>query len=133
MATKNPKPMHGMKAGDTIWHFNGWGTLLRARITGFDHDKDYVLLKGILKDKESMPGSWGCRQDECFPTKEAALLASKDEYRKAVAGYEQKITDVEQLVRILYNEVYYTEDGNTELCEAVRTRAKQLMGIELEG
>lgn len=130
--------MKNIKVGDKVWYYEHWSDMARSGVvkelketTNNLPGKDPVPYAMILDDEG---GTCGRLLKDIYSTKQDLLIALKAEEDKKVAEIKEKIKNVDDLIRYMYN----TPTGGAEeytncfARRAVREKAKELLGIELE-
>lgn len=120
------------KTGDEVWWFDAWGTLRNGTVveTGTNQCGKLDPVE-YVRVHESTGGTMGTERDNAWPTKEACLDAEKRRSEAQIKEYENDISSVEDLVRILFENLSCDPDKDYDLEKAAVARAKDLLGIDL--
>lgn len=120
-----------IKIGMEVWFENNWDTICSGKVTKFyDEAPEYVEIKGTRETY----GTMGAKIANCYLTKEELLAALQTQSNQRQAEYCAAIKDVNDLVRFMYeNNVCCAEEyTNWDARRAAKTRAKELLGIDLD-
>lgn len=111
-----------------MWYRNAYITAGEATVIGFE-TSDKGIAYAILCDG----GTFGVKLSDIFATEEELLTDSEKRFEESVSSMKASIRDVNDLVRFMYNHTIHGAEEYTEedARQAVRERAKELLGIEL--
>lgn len=112
------------KVGDTVWWFDAWGNLRWGIIYGIEDG--HALIR-----EEGKGAKTGAKLGDCWESKEACLRAEARRAKLQTKEYEESITDVESLVRFLFEHDVHSEYKDYDAEAAARKRARELLGIEI--
>lgn len=120
------------KIGDTVWWFDVYGTLRHGTVieTGTEQNGKLDPVE-YVRVHESTGGTMGTERDNAWPTKEDCLDAERRRSEAQIREYEESIGSVEDLVRILFENLSYDPDKDYDLEKAAIARARDLLGINL--
>lgn len=112
------------KAGDKVWWFDAWGNLRWGIIYGIEDG--HALIR-----EEGKGAKTGAKLGDCWESKEACRRAEARRAKLQTKEYEESITDVESLVRFLFEHDVRSEDRDYDAEAAAKKRARELLGIEI--
>lgn len=125
--------MQTITEGQEVWFQDYYGNVCSGMVkTIVDPSGAFVRVNGT----KGTIGSYGVKASDCFETKESLLDSMRKKSADAIKAYCQQITDVNELVRFMYNNPATRcagEYAEWDAIEAVRIRAKELLNIDLEG
>lgn len=119
--------------GDTVWFFAPYDVLSCGVITGFTKSEQNGRTYAAINGTNGTVGCMHAKLDECHATKQECIDAKRDKNEKEQESLREGIRDVNDLVRFMYDNCIACADEYTDwnARAAARSRAKELLGIEL--
>lgn len=133
MARIEIKNNNKFKIGDTVWWFDNWGTLRTGEIYDISDEKirDKVTTYARIYEDGEKGVCTGAKLSDCWPTKQACLDADKRRSEAQVKEYKESITDVNDLVKFLFDNDVRSENRDYDARKAAKERARELLGYEI--
>lgn len=119
--------IQNFRDGDDVWWLDRVGNVIKGTIRGNGRTAQAVF----HYPGGAMVTLSGSELKECWPTRRDCHIAEASRCRQQAKAYGNSITDVESLVRFLWEKA---KDGSLDddAEEAARRRARALLGIELD-
>lgn len=124
--------MQTITIGQEVWFQDHYGNVCSGMVKTIVAAGSFAEVGGT----KGTIGSYGVKTSDCFETKESLLDSMRKKSADTIKAYCQQITDVNELVRFMYNNPATRcagEYADWDAIEAVRIRAKELLDIDLEG
>ena len=128
--SKNTQNNKNFAIGDHIWFNQNWVGPSAGTITAFKATK--ATYAEIHLDDGSTTGALLA---DIYVSQEALLEANKKATAARITGYKSEMTDIEGLVRFMFNNNISSgacEYTDWDARQAVKERAKELLDIDLD-
>lgn len=127
----NPEA-ENLEVGDTVWWTDQSGDMKTGRIYEIKEEKTSKGLVKVALIYENGKAGYcnGAELAICWPSKEKWLDAEAERSSRQTKAYEYTIRNTKELVRFMWNRM---DKKDNDAAEAVIRRAKNLLGIDLEG
>jgi hypothetical protein len=120
--------------GDHIWFNQPWagpsaGTITAFRRSGYTKEMDYAEIQ--LNEG----GMTGALLTDIYTSRKELLEANKKASAAQIAEYKNQMQDIEGLVRFMFDNAVSPDAGeytDWDARQAVKERAKELLGIDLD-
>lgn len=116
-----------LKKGDTAWWFDADGDSHTGTITSISSSNGRI--QAVIQAERDVMGA---PLADCWPTKEALYRSQVRRSKLQTEECRNSITDVEGLVRFLFDHMPDQTALDLDIKEAARTRAYDLLGFDPE-